>query len=389
MHEPPAFTQNRLRRGVVEFAVGEPDPSLLPVALTRDAAAAVLGQDGPGALAYGSSAGPGPLRREIAARVAAREGRALAAGDVLVTGGNSQAIDLALTTLTSPGDTVLVESPTYDLAVGIMRDHPVRVVGIPIDDDGLDVEALLVALSRIESGGDSARLLYTVPTFHNPAGMCLSTARRTRLLRLARERDLVVLEDDVYRELVYDGEAPASLWALDPDAPVIRMGSFSKSLAPGLRVGWVNARHDLRERLAASGMLESGGCVSQFSAHVVAALLADGGYDAHVDDLRRTYGSRRDALTAALAEHLPAGCRFTLPAGGFFLWVTLPDGLSASALLPIAERHRVSFAPGARFCSDGDDGSLRLSFSLYDEATLTEGARRLGESVAAALAGHD
>jgi len=388
MHEPSAFTQNRLRRGIVEFAVGEPDPSLLPVALTRAAAAAALGPDGPGALAYGSTEGPGRLRREIAARVAAREDRDVAAGDVLVTGGNSQTIDLALTALTSPGDTVLVESPTYSLALGIMRDYPVRIVGVPLDDEGLDVDALETALARIGDEGGHARLLYTIPTFHNPAGVSLSSARRARLLRLTREHDLVVLEDDVYRELVYDGEAPASLWALDPDAPVIRMGSFSKSLAPGLRVGWVNARRDLRERLAASGMLESGGCVSQFPAHVVGALLAEGQFDAHVDRLRRTYASRRDALAAALTQHLPPVCRFSVPAGGYFIWVTLPDALSASALLPMAERYRVSFAPGARYCSDGADGGLRLAFSLYDEESLAEGARRLGAAVRAALTGH-
>lgn len=387
MHEPLAFTQNRLREGVVEFAFGEPDPALLPVALVRDAAAAALGPTGPGALAYGSSEGPELLRCEIAGRIAAREGRDVAAADVLVTGGNSQAIDLALTMLTRPGDTVLVESPTYNLALGILRDYPVSIVGIRLDDEGLDVEALEATLVATEQAGGRARLLYTIPTFHNPAGVSLSPARRARLLSLAREHDLVILEDDVYRELVYEGEAPAALWTLDPEAPVIRLGSFSKSLAPGLRVGWANARPDLRERLSAAGMIESGGCVSQFAAHLVAALLARGDYDAHIHELRRAYASRRDALAGALREHLPAGCTYAVPAGGFFLWVSLPDGLAASELLPIAERHGVGFAPGARFCSGGEDHSLRLAFSLYDEETLAEGARRLGAAITAALAG--
>ena len=384
MSESPAFTQNTLRTGIVEFAFGEPDPALLPVGLVRAAAAAALGAGGAGALAYGSSEGPERLRAAIAARVAAREGRPIPAGDVLVTGGNSQALDQVFTMLADPGDLVLVESPTYNLALGIIRDHPVAVAGVPMDDDGIDLDALEVALGEARAAGRRARLLYTIPTFHNPAGVSLPGPGRERLLALARAYDVVIVEDDVYRELAFDGEAPPALWALDPEAPVVRLGSFSKSLAPGLRLGWITARTDLRERLAAAGVLESGGCVSQFAAHVVAELLAGGGYDDHVAGLRRVYASRRDALAAALHEHLPAGCRFAVPAGGFFIWVTLPPGLSATSLLPLAEREGVAFAPGARFCSDGDDRSLRLAFSLYEEKHLAEGARRLGRAVGAA-----
>jgi DNA-binding transcriptional MocR family regulator len=213
----------------------------------------------------------------------------------------------------------------------------------------------------------------------------LSPARREQLLELASREELVLVEDDVYRELAFDGPAAAALRALDPEAPVVRLGSFAKTLAPGLRLGWIDAPAHLREMLAADGVLESGGCVSQFSAHVVAALLAAGAYGAHVAALRLAYASRRDALAAALGKHLPAGCSFTAPAGGFFIWVTLPDGLAASALLPVAERHLVGFAPGGRFCTDGDDRSLRLAFSLFDEASLAEGGRRLGAAVAEAL----
>ena len=215
--------------------------------------------------------------------------------------------------------------------------------------------------------------------------MSLAPARREQLLELARREDLVIVEDDVYRELVYDGEAPPALRALDPEAPVVRLGSFAKSLAPGLRLGWIDAPPALREQLSADGVLESGGCVSQFSAHVVAALLEAEAYGVHVAALRGAYAARRDALAAALREHLPAGCRFAVPAGGFFIWVTLPEGLTATALLPVAERHRVGFAPGARFCADGDDRSLRLAFSLYGADDLAEGGRRLGAAIAETL----
>lgn len=386
MTEPPVFTQNVLREGFVEFAFGEPDPALLPVGLVRDAAARALSAPGAaGSLAYGSNPGPEELRAHIAARTTEREGLALAAQDVLVSGGNSQALGQVLTDLTRPGDVVFVECPTYNLALGIIADHPVDVVGVRVDEQGLDVDALAEAVREAKAWGHHPRLLYTIPTFHNPAGVSLAPARRERLLELARREDLVIVEDDVYRELVYDGEAPPALRALDPEAPVVRLGSFAKSLAPGLRLGWIDAPPELRDLLSADGVLESGGCVSQFSAQVAAALLDAGAFGAHVAALRVAYASRRDALAAALREHLPAGCRFTLPAGGFFIWVTLPEGLEATALLPVAERHCVGFAPGARFCADGDDRSVRLAFSLYGADDLAEGGRRLGAAVAEAL----
>jgi len=383
----PSDTQNVPREGIIEFAFGEPDPALLAVGLVRQAAAAVLDDAGPAALAYGPLPGPAVLREEIARRTAAREGRACTAADVLVSAGNSQALGQVLTILTAPGDVVLVESPTYNLALGIMRDHPVEVVGVPLDEEGLQLGALGAALAALRAAGKRARLLYTIPTFHNPAGVSLSSRRRLDLLALAAEHGLMIVEDDVYRELVYEGQAPPALWALGGDATVVRLGSFSKTLAPGLRVGWINASGGLLERLAAAGVLESGGCVSQLAASVVGRLLATGGYDEHVAEVRRAYASRRDALAAALREHLPAGCGFATPAGGFFIWLTLPAGLLAAELLPVAEARGVAFAPGARFCSDGDDRSLRLAFSLYDESALEEGARRLGAAVTAAQAG--
>ncbi len=381
MYEPLPHTQNDLRPGVVELAFGEPDPTLLPVDLVESAAAEVLRELGPGALAYGRRSGPLALRQAIATRIAAREGREVAETGVYVTGGNSQALDLILTVFTGPGDLVLVETPTYNLALGTMRDHPVEIAGVALDGGGLDVAAVEATLARLRRAGKRARLLYTIPTFHNPTGTCLEGERRAHLLALAARHDLLVVEDDVYRELAYDEAAPQALWASDPTAPVIRLGSFSKSLAPGLRVGWANARPDLLARLDAAGVLDSGGGVSHFAACVVALVLTGGGYDGHVARLRRAYASRRDTLGDALHAHLPAGGSFAVPAGGFFIWVELPRGVRATELLPLAEEHGVSFALGRRFCSDGDDRHLRLSFSLYDEERLAEGARRLGAAL--------
>ncbi len=337
MSEPPVFTQNTLREDVVEFAFGEPDPTLLPVGLVREAAARALGAGGAAALAYGSNPGPEAVRAAIAARTSAREGLALTAEDVIVSGGNSQALDQALTMLTAPGDVVFVECPTYNLALGIIADHPVDVVGVPLDGEGLDVEALEAAVREVRASGRRPRLLYTIPTFHNPAGVSLSMPRRRRLLELARREDLILVEDDVYRELAYTGEAPPALRTLDPEAPVVRLGSFSKSLAPGLRLGWFDAPPALRDRLAAAGVVESGGCVSQFSAHVVAALLEAGAYGAHVAALRLAYASRRDALAGALGR--PASRRLQHDRAGRRL-LPLAHASAGAARLSSAARGR-------------------------------------------------
>ena len=378
------LTQNDLRSGIIELSYGEPDPALLPVELVEMAAARVLREYGCGALAYGKRPGPLTLRRAIAARIADQEGPGVSEAEIYITGGSSQALDLILTVFTTPGDLVIVESPTYNLALGTMRDRPIEIMGVRLDQGGLDVNALETSLGELKAAGRRARLLYSIPTFHNPAGACLAAERGAHLLALAAAHDMIIVEDDVYRELAYEGPAPSALWTTDRDAPVIRLGSFSKSLAPGMRVGWVNARPDLLARFDAAGVLDSGGGMSQFAACVVALVLTSDGYNAHIGRLRRAYVSRRDALAAALDEHLPADSRFVLPAGGFFIWVELPHGVRAAELLPVAEAHGVSFAPGGRFSSDGDDGHLRLSFSLYDEKGLAEGARRL----AAALQAH-
>ena len=378
------LTQNVLREGIIELGYGEPDPRLLPVDLVAAAAAAALADLGPGAIAYGRRPGPSPLRELIADRITVRECCPVGPEQVLITAGNSYGLDLVLNLLTRDGDAVLVETPSFSLALRTMRDHGVELVPVPCDDEGLDVAAAERELLNLRAAGRRVALLYTIPTFHNPAGVSLSADRRRQLVELAAAHDLPLVEDDVYRELAYEGAAPPALWTLAREAPIVRLGSFSKSLSPGLRVGWINAAPALLHRIDRAGVLVSGGNPAQFAACVVAGVLAGGGYDEHVRGLRESYGARRLALAAALREHLPAGCTWRLPAGGFFIWVRLPEGMRAGELLPVAEAHGVSFAPGRHFCADGDDRGLRLAFSLLDEAALREGARRLGAAIAAA-----
>ena len=370
---------------MIELGFGEPDPALFPAAGLVAACRDALTDGGAVALPYGGNYGPTALRRRLAERLTALEGAATALDETLVSGGNSQALDHLVTMFCRPGDVVLVERPTYSLALGIFRDHPVTIEALPFDDEGLDVDALERRLVSAPAPDGPVRLLYTIPTFHNPTGISLAPARRRRLVEVAAAHGLLVVEDDVYRELWYDVPAPPSLWSIAARGTVVRLGSFAKTLAPGLRVGWMNAAPEQAARLAASGLSESGGCPSQFAAVVVEQFLAGGRYDPHVAELRAAYAARRDVLADALAEHLPPDCRVSRPGGGFFIWVALPEGLRAGELLPAAEAAGVSYVPAARSHLDGYDGGLRLAFTLYDIEQLTEAAARLGDTIGAAL----
>jgi 2-aminoadipate transaminase len=374
--------QIELRPGIIELGWGHPPPDLLPVEQIQRAAGATLARYGAEALTYGHPAGPGALIEWLCERTGRSEGRTPAPDEVLITGGNSQAFDQILTLCTQPGDTVLVESPTYHLAVRILREHPVNLVGIPMDQDGLIVDALTETLADLRRQGIRPRLLYSIPTYHNPTGVSLSLARRRALVEVAAEAGLLIVEDDVYRELSYDGPAPPSLWSLAPPGMVVRMGSFSKSLAPGLRLGWLTGGRKLVQRMADGGLLDSGGGINHFTALVVAELCASGDFDEQVARVRTVYGARRDALLAALRDQLPPGCSWCFPGGGFFVWLTVPAGVRSADLLPLTEQAGVSFLPGERFFLDGGGArQLRLSFSLYPPKTLVEAMKLLSAAL--------
>ena len=339
------------RPGILDLGWGHPRPDLLPVAEWRAATEATLGAFGRQALTYGYGAGPGPLVEWLADRDGADP------AGVFVTAGASHALSLICQLLTRPGDTVLVDTPTYHLALRIFRDHGLRPV--PLGSPG------------------PAKFLYTVPTFGNPTGRSLPEDDRHSLVLAAKRSGVPVIEDDTYRELVYDGPAPASLWSLaggpSGGTGVIRVGSFAKSVAPGLRLGWINADPSLVDRLSDLGYVDSGGGVNHANALSMATFAGSGAYERHLARLRAAYREQRDALAGALG--VPGPDR---PAGGWFLWLRLPDGRSAAALRPVAERHGVSFVEGSRFFVDGrGDDHLRLSFSMLSPSELAEAGDRL------------
>jgi DNA-binding transcriptional MocR family regulator len=379
-----------LRPNVIEMRLGSPDPALLPVGDIARAAELALCRDGPQALAYGAEQGPRRLLEPLAAWLAQREGRAIAPAELLITGGVSQGLDLLCTLLTRPGDAILVQSPVYHLALRIFADHGLELVPVASEDGGLCVDGLAASLETLARAGRTSQFLYLVPTFCNPTGISLTDERRAAVVRLAEAHGLTILEDDVYRELWYDAPPPAPLQDLAAAGTVIRLGSFSKILAPGLRLGWLTAATGMVARCVNSGLLDSGGGLNHFTAHVAAAYLDLGLLDGHIERLRAAYRQRRDALLDGLARFMPADCRWIASGGGFFVWVQLPEGCDSGALLPIAEQAGVSFVPGARFCTGGGgERYLRLAFSLLPEAELAEGARRLGAVVDRKILGND
>ena len=290
--------------------------------------------------------------------------------------------------LTRPGDAILVDSPTYHLALRILADRDGELIGAPADDHGIDPHATGELLHRLRRAGRRVPLLYLVPTFANPTGVSLSAARRRELVAVARDAGTVIVEDDTYREIAYDGPAPESLWSLDPET-VVRVGSFAKTVAPGLRLGFLTAAAPFVRRLVERGYVHSGGGLNHATAFAMAVLGRSGRYAAHVEAVRDRYRRQRDALVGALhggtlhGGALDGGALdVRVPGGGWFLWPRLPEGMSASTLLSAAETHGVSFLPGSR-CYAGPGGAdrIRLSFSMYDPRSLAEAAGRLSAAL--------
>ncbi|WP_426504099.1 PLP-dependent aminotransferase family protein [Dactylosporangium sp. McL0621] len=374
-------TQYVPRPGVLDLGWGHPRPDLLPVEAWLDATRAALAEHGWQALTYGASPGPGPLLEWLAGHLTTVDGPCRE-DELFVTGGASQALALAGAVLIRPGDVVLVDAPTYHLAFAVLRDLGATLVSVPADAEGPDPEATAALAGRLRRAGRRVSALYLVPTFGNPTGRSLPARRRDDLLAAARRAAVTVIEDDTYRELAYDGAAPASLWSRGGGEGVVRLGSFAKTVAPGVRLGWLTADRATVAAVAARGWVNSGGGVNHTNALAMAAFGRSGAYARHTGHLRGEYRRQRNALAGALRAAAPA-LDVAVPHGGWFLWAGLPAGLTADALLPVAERHGVSFVPGPQFHCDGAGGAghVRLSYSMLPPVELAEAARRLGAAL--------
>lgn len=362
------------RSDIISLSGGMPDvrrvPSEAVVRAVRDA----MHHAGPTALQYGSSDGRVEIRGHIVSLMG-ENGIRLREDDIIVTAGAQQGLDLLAKVFIDPGDVIIAEGPTYVGALQAFSAYQPDVHCVEMDDEGMRMDLLEDELKRL--GPRGAKFIYTIPNFQNPGGVTLTPERRRRLLELAREYDVPVVEDDPYGRLRYEGGHVLPLKALDDD--VIYLGTFSKIFAPGLRLGWMAAPKPIRAKVL---LAKQGAdlCGSAFAQTVVEQYFADPSWRRVLADLVKTYGERRDAMLAALEEHFPADVHWTRPEGGFFVWVTLPGFLDTKPLMAAAVEHGVTFVPGGDFYPDGRGANcMRLAFCYEQPAEIAEGVRRLAE----------
>jgi DNA-binding transcriptional MocR family regulator len=367
------------RPEVISLAGGMPCVSALPLDLVGDMAGQLIGGSGSAALQYCTAQGD-PGLREMICEVMKLEGITAHPDDVVVTVGSQQALDLTARIFTNPGDAVLVEGPSYVGALGVFAAYQADVIHVPMDDDGLIPESLEEVIRRLAVMGKRAKFLYTVPNFHNPAGVTLSRQRRGRILDICASAGLPVIEDNPYGLLGFAGDVMRALRADDPHG-VVYLGTFSKTFAPGVRVGWAVAPPAVRDKLvlaAESAVL----CHSSLAQLLVREYLHLQPWAEQIKAFREVYRERRDAMLDALDAAMPGNCQWTTPAGGFYVWLRLPDGIDSRAMLPRAVSAHVAYVPGTGFYFDGSGQHyMRLSYCLPSPDRIREGVRRLARVI--------
>lgn len=373
--------------GVISFAGGLPSPECFPAEELNLAAERVMAREAGRVLQYGPTEGFPPLR-DFLADLMRKRGLPVPAEQVIVLSGSQQGLDAIAKLMVDPGDIVLVENPSYMGALQAFRPYGPRFVSLPMDEQGLRIDALEQTLADISAKGQRAKFLYTVATFQNPTGVTMTAERRHALLDVASRYDLPIVEDDPYGELRYSGEPQPLIAALDAEKfggprHVLYLSTFSKLLAPGLRIGWAVGSEPLLRKLvqAKQGLDLHTGSLSQAIAY---ESCRDGLLERQIPKICRIYGERRDAMLAALEREMPTGTTWTKPDGGMFLWVTLPEGYNTAEILPRAiEEQQVAFVPGAAFhANGGGTNTMRLNFSYSNPTLLVEGIQRLAKVIA-------
>src|ERR687887_1285633 len=373
------------RPEVISLAGGLPDTSTFPPNTFADVACRVAAEACAKALQYGPTEG---MRETMGciAEVMASEGTRVDVDDMVVTTGGQQGIDLVTKTLIDPGDVVVAEAPTYPGAVPTFSSYQADVVQIEMDRDGMRIDLLEDTLARLDREGRKPKFIYTIPNFQNPAGVTMSLERRVRLVEIAHERELLVLEDNPYSLLRYEGDPVPSLHSLDGGVFVMYLGTFSKILSPGMRLGWVVAPPPVLEKINL-GKQAADLCTSTLSQLMLQAYFREVRWRDYVESLTQIYRDRRDTMLDALAEHFPPQAEWTRPGGGLFIWATLPDFIDTTDLLARCLRDNVAFVPGEAAYLDGRGrASMRLNFSASDDESIREGIRRIGKVVAEQVA---
>jgi len=359
--------------GTIDFGIGQPSANLLPVGLLGKASESFFDNAHPVELNYGVLQGDQRFLESLAGFLTGGYCTTVSSEELFVTGGSSQGLDLVSTVFARPGDTIFVEEPSFFLAFQIFRDHGLNIVGIPVDEDGLCIESL-----QRELAVHQPAFLYTIPSYHNPGGHCTTEDRRRQLLEVAENYDFLIVADEVYQLLNYNGAPPPAFGTMDNRDSVVSLGSFSKILAPGLRLGWIQTSECLRRQIMAGGYINSGGSVNHIGSHIVRQAIDNGSLLTHIRKIREVYRGRVAVMDAALHEHFDGIAEWRRPDGGYFFWLRFDESVDTALLQTKAPELETGFEAGGAFSSKGQlNNHVRLCFAHYDEEDIREGIARM------------
>ncbi|ASJ07602.1 aminotransferase-like domain-containing protein [Thermococcus pacificus] len=366
---------------VISLAGGLPAPETFPVEKIKKIAQEVLTHHADKALQYGTTKGFTPLRLTLADWMEKRYGIPTSKVEIMMVAGSQQALDLIGRTFINPGDLVVMEGPTYLAAINAFKYYGPEFISIPMDHDGMRIDLLEEKLEELKRQGKRVKFVYTVSTFQNPMGVTMSVERRKRLVELAREYDFLIVEDSPYSELRYSGEPVPPIKHFDDEGRVIYLGTFSKILAPGFRLGWVAAHpHFIRKMEIAKQSIDL--CANTLAQVIAWKYVEEGYLDEHIPKIIEFYKPRRDAMLEALEEYMPEGVEWTKPDGGMFIWVTLPEGIDTKLMMEKAVSKGVAYVPGEAFFVHRDvKNTMRLNFTYVPEEKIHEGIKRLAEVI--------
>jgi 2-aminoadipate transaminase len=365
---------------VITFSGGFPDPATFPTGVLAEIAARLITEDPGVALQYSATEGIAGVRDYIAGRLAALQGRRPGQGELMVTSGGIDCMELVAKSYLDTGDAVVVEAPTYLGAIMAFRGYEADVRGVPVDGDGLRTDMLADLLAA----GLRPKILYTIPDFQNPTGLTMSAPRRTELIALAQQYGFLILEDVAYRDLGFEHAPPDSLWSMAPDV-VLQAGTFSKIFCPGVRMGWAAGPAEIISRLVVAKQ-NSDQCSGALGQRMLEEYGRGGHMDRQLVASRALYARRATLMSQALTEHMPDGTTWTTPQGGFYIWVTAPDGTDTVALSAAARARKVAYVPGKPFYASNDGAAqIRLAYSRVADELIEEGIRRIGEVLRTAM----
>ena len=373
-----------MEAGTISLLLGHPDPETLMTPELQQAMLRVINApQSYAALQYGAEQGTRSLIEFLVEKINREQGLAVKPANLMVVAGSTHAVDMLARLFAGPGSAVLVEAPTYADSLHIFRDQQIALHAMPMDEDGLIPGELETRLIELHANGIFPGMLYTVPNFHNPTGRTLPEARRVEIIRLARQYDFLIVEDDVYRDLSFEGDVPASFYALARGEGVLSIGSFSKTLAPGLRLGWLLGSEQAIQDCVNCGTSQMGGGANPFAARIVAEYCRSGAWEQHIEQVRSLYAKRRDMTISALERFMPAGVQWTHPKGGFFIWLTLPEHVFAQDVKRLALQNGVALAAGEGFFVNPAAGKhhLRLAFSCATPDDIETGIHILSRVI--------